>query len=889
MLYIALLFLLSGAAGLTFELLWTHQLALVLGCTVTSVALVSGFFLLGLGLGARLGSRLSRAPNLLGVFAALELGVALSGLAVAAGLPHAARFVAVLWSGLGGSAEALVLARILFCAATLLLPCLCMGASLPVLCAYLNERLGERFLRSLSWLYAINTVGAVGGVLLCDEWLIPTVGLWKTAQTAASLDLLVAFSAALLSRLPSQRRPEPQPEVGSSPFSPRALYFACWGLGVAGAWQQIVWTRVLIVFQGSDQRAFSGVLATYLACLAGGALLAPLFSARGWSLARVIGMAGLTSLGSLLSLPWIHQVSNPWLANVLTIAPTGLCLGLSFPWLTEETKKSGAGAAQVVARALLLNTLGSLVGALGTALFLIPQVGLQWTYGLASLWLALLALVLSLRTWPALLLCTLVVLKMPDGYLFRLFFPEENRQLIFAGDDSYGSVALVREKDDLEQPVLQLLVDGFNMMSNDLPTRRYATALAAFPCLWQQHPKRVLVICMGLCHSLNTALRDPATEEVHCVELSPKVIQALSRIPQGQEALSNPKLKLIVGDGRQHLVSTSSRYQVITAEPPPPRRAGAVNLYTRDFYQLCKARLEPDGMVVQWMPIFQMSDRQTRVILKAFLDVFPDSYLVEGCGAQLCLIGCQAPLHLNYEYLKKRVASHPGLAATGWDRPEFFLGAVLAGPKALAKYVVDTPPLTDDWPILQYSRDPEDPDLVGLLFSDNESEIQVEYTDPADRAKVQTAQSSLRSLLHCQTQSWLTPAQRSRIQPIGFLEREVRLRLLFRTYPNNPYFLEGTHSSDEAARVLQRRLDSKPSDPELLWLQASLFFRRGRSGEALASLGKLGAQATPPALALEIAILLETGQMQLAAQKVSAAGTRLDPLDVAFLKRWMKT
>ena len=75
----------------------------------------------------------------------------------------------------------------------------------------------------------------------------------------------------------------------------------------------------------------------------------------------------------------------------------------------------------------------------------------------------------------------------------------------------------------------------------------------------------------------------------------------------------------------------------------------------------------------------------------------------------------------------------------------------------------------------------------------------------------------------------------------------------------------------------------------MLWLQASLFFRRGRSGEALASLGKLGAQATPPALALEIAILLETGQMQLAAQKVSAAGTRLDPLDVAFLKRWMKT
>lgn len=476
------------------------------------------------------------------------------------------------------------------------------------------------------------------------------------------------------------------------------------------------------------------------------------------------------------------------------------------------------------------------------------------------------------------------------NYLFALFFPESGRQVIFAGDDGYGSVALVSEDDVIDKPVLQLLVDGFNMMSNDLPTRRYATALAAVPCLWQNQPKRVLVICMGLCTSLNAALRDPATEEVHCVELSPKVVEAMRLVTQGQEALSNSKLKLFVGDGRQHLVSTAYRYQVITAEPPPPRRAGAVNLYTREFYQLCKDRLEPGGMVVQWMPIFQMSERQTKVALRAFLEVFPDAYLFEGCCAQLCLIGSDRPIRLDYGDLQRRVAAHPGLAATGWDRPEFFLGAVLAGPKALAQYVGDTRPLTDDWPILQYSRDPNNPDLPGLLFSNNEFEMEVEYSrDPAERSRqqsqVQTARRCLRGLLHCLTQDWLTPAQLSSIHLMGSLERQVTLRRVLNTYPDNAYFLASTLSDDDAAAALDRRLAAQPENGELLYLKASLLFRRGRSAQALEVLQTAGSQAIPESLALEIAILLEGGQLQQAAQRNSAAGPRLKPLDVQFLTR----
>ena len=660
------LFFLSGSAGLTFELIWTRQLSLALGCTVTSVALVSGVFLLCLGLGARWGKRLSYRPNLLRVFAHLELCIAVSGMVVVALLPYSPLAVALLTHLWGDSAAALTLARLLVCGLALSLPCLCMGASLPVLCALLSEQLGQAFLDSMSRLYAINTLGAVIGVLLCDGVFIPRLGIWKTGLLAACLDASVAGLAGLLagnlgrsSSTPQERPPDHVPG-----FRLGSLYFVCWGLGVAGTWLQVAWTRVLIVFQGSDLWAFSGCLATYLGSLALGSLALSRFSTtwerHGQSLLGVLWLASLSSLLSLACLPWARQLNNPWLANLLVIGPTGICLGVAFPLISYETKKHLTTVADCVGWAMFFNTMGSLVGALLSAFLLIPMVGLQNTFGLASLGLALLAFLLRPRSLAnlAVTLSVLgIVLATPSTYLRKLFFPQPDLHFLFTGDDSYGSVALVSQLDGTGQPVLQLLVDGFNMMSNGLPTQRYATALAAIPCLWQDHPDRVLVICLGLAHSVNTALRDPLTQRVDCVELSPTVVRALGTTPQGREALFHPKLKLIVSDGRQHLVSTSQRYQVITAEPPPPTRAGAVNLYTREFYQLCREHLEPGGIAVQWLPIFQMSRHQSRIIIKAFQEVFPSTYLVEGCGAQLCLIGTLQPIVLDYSALRRRVAS----------------------------------------------------------------------------------------------------------------------------------------------------------------------------------------------------------------------------------------
>lgn len=859
-----------------FELIWSRQLALVLGCTVTSSALVSGVFLMGLGLGARWGERLSRRRNLLRVFAGLELAIAASGLTVVAVLPHMALFVANLAQVLGN----LPLARLAVCCLALGLPCLCMGASLPVLCALLSERWGGVFVRSLGKLYAINTLGAVAGVLLCDGVLILRLGIWNTGLVAAGLDASVAVLALFLAGKaeegPVETPTAPKPVACPVPLG--RLYFTCWGMGVAGACLQVAWTRVLIVFQGSDLWAFSGCLATYLACLAGGAALAAVLARYPLALLGVLWSACLTSLLSLASLPWARGITQPWLANLLVIAPTALALGVAFPLVCDEVKKHVAAVADCAGWALLYNTLGSLVGALLTAFVLIPGVGLQYTFGLASLWLAVLALLLYPRgralifsiVLTAMVVATLVTVS--PTYLRGLFFPTPGLQFLFTGEDAYGSVALVRDPEN----TVQLLVDGFNMMSNDRPTQRYATALAAFPCLWQERADNALVICLGLAHSTNFLLRTPLTRSVDCVELSPTVVRAIDTIPQGREALTSPKLRLKIGDGRHHLVSTSQNYQVITAEPPPPTRAGAVNLYTRDYYELCAARLVPGGICVQWMPVFQMSNRQTRTILRAFQEVFPESYLVEGCGAQLCLLGSKTPIRLDYSALEQRVeASNAALTATGWDSPEFFVASVLAGPKTLAEYTRQDPPLTDDWPVLQYSREAWDPDFDFLLLQEHPQELSVTYRDEAQRQAVARAHRCLAGLRIFLCQDWVEGGRR------GLVEREVLARMAVRNYPDNSYFRWVTRTRDLDTETFQRA----PESAQMLWDLARVHFRSGRNAPALETLQRLGAAALPEAVALECVILWESGQLPAARQLFDGAQTRMDPRDREYLQR----
>ena len=465
--FVAFLFACSGCAGLMFEVLWTRQFSLVLGSTVQSGALVAGTFLFMLGLGARLGSALSRRAHPLLVYALLELSAAFTGAAVTWLLPNSTRLPFLL----GDSPTMLALGRCLLAFSMLCLPCLAMGASLPVLCSWLMQRDPRFYLAYLARLYAINTFGAVAGVLLADWVLIQRWGLLRTGLAAAGLDLAVALLALGL------WRGAPQSLAPAAPDQPLSLprfsreFLLLIGLGICGSLLQVVWTRSLIVFQGTDVRAFSTCLTTYLAGLSlGGGLVAlapPAWTRSNRLLSACLSLASLAALGSILALKWTIQAKNPWLATLSTIAPTAICLGAAFPLASEAFHRRWPHAAEVAGLTVMVDTLGSLVGALLTAFVLLPNLGLQVTMVCACLLLALLTACSALQSvWmlssAVLLGASLFIGSLyPVDYLRQVLYPNPAYHWLFWGEDGYGSVGLVEESNPQWGETHEiLLVDG---------------------------------------------------------------------------------------------------------------------------------------------------------------------------------------------------------------------------------------------------------------------------------------------------------------------------------------------------------------------------------------------------------------------------------------------
>ena len=192
---ITLFFLLSGATGLVYQVLWVRMLGLVLGHSVLAISVVVAIFMAGLGLGARVaGSRAERAARPLLSYGLLEAAIG----ALALLSPILVRAGAELFGRLSGGGESLV-GVVLVAVAVLLPPTTAMGATLPLLTRWYARE--ERTLgRDMGWLYAVNTSGAVLGAALAGFVLLPSLGQPATLYLAASINLAVALGAVLLGR-----------------------------------------------------------------------------------------------------------------------------------------------------------------------------------------------------------------------------------------------------------------------------------------------------------------------------------------------------------------------------------------------------------------------------------------------------------------------------------------------------------------------------------------------------------------------------------------------------------------------------------------------------------------------------------------------------------------
>jgi len=798
------LFLLSGFSGLVFEILWVRISSLALGVTVYAVSIVVSTFMGGLALGGWLAS-FQADKHKLGVktYALLELGIAASALLATwflGQLPHFATH----------SAMTVILASL-----AMLVPCTLMGATIPVLTRAIFEP--DQPSRVVGWLYATNTLGAMIGAFSADMFLVSRLGIWGTALVAGSLNLTAGVVGLWLPTTTA-----PQRRVLKNPSPKGSLTRLFWAYGLAGITSlalQVVWVRLLGVAIESKIWVVSTILTTFLGCLAVGSWLGSLLVGRirhkRQALSRVFVAIGISSLLGALALALMQEsLWRPPLGDLLwkislPFGPKGwgtvqclaqsiilfglptLLMGLAFPLVCAVAFDEHEGISQPIGQLYTVNTVGAIFGSFLAGFLLLPYLGVQWSFlALALLSLLSAALVAPERISLALLLAVTVgCATLPADWLIRRYhYPVYQRnynikpdQIVEFREDLYGSVAV--GKNTMAGDVL--MINGTRMMSSDTAGRRYARLMAHLPLALHPKPKKMLVICFGLGMTFGAASLYPDLDLLQCVELSPSVLAVAHHFSEYNENVINrqdSRIRITLDDGRNFQFRTKERYDVITFEPPPPTAPGVVNLYSKDYYELCKQHLTPDGIVCQWAPLHMFSEPTARMVVRSFVEVFPNATLWEGSVDDYLLVGSPGATKVDKARILEyaRTFEKP-LRQIGIEDGYDMMALFKRGPNALHSYAATGLTITDNFPHLEYADSLFPP--VSELRQNDLSQLQSTITGLEEKELATVFQRSKTLDLLQQFRYAADPAEES----IGFLARYHWAREVQKVYPSSPY------------------------------------------------------------------------------------------------------
>ena len=732
-------FALSGTAALAFEALFFRVAKLVLGNSVWAVSLVLCSFMLGMALGnaiaARIGDRL-RDP--LRVYALLELAVAVTGLALVWGLAELAGVVAPLLRPFLDTPLVLNGLRLGLAFLLMLVPAVAMGMTLPVMVAALR-RFDGNFGRVLGRLYGWNTLGAVGGVLLTEAFLVTQLGVRGAAAAAATLDGVAAAAAMLLHRLAAEAAsgdasrspaPDPTPRVPA-----RLLLLAAAGCGAVLMALELVWFRFLQLFHPALGWNLAVMLAVVLAGIgAGGVAASVLFRRRPEAHVLLPHLACLNA--AIVSLTYWGLTRFPLLAlrpTELQLAylmfPTAFVSGVLFTMLGRAVASRGVPEARAAGQVALCNTLGGGAGSLAAGFLLIPSLGVEVCFFVLACAYVAIAVALwwaeeprrraerrSLALLPyAVALVALVVFPFDSLRSSIAVGPgtihhgmqEEGHELA-AVREGVTETAMYYRRDLKGEPWdFTLATNNYYMASTRIRSRRYMKAYVFLPVAIHPDPRRALLISFGLGTTASALVDTRGLEAIDVVDISRDVFE-LSEVvyPDPDEnPTRDPRVRLHVEDGRFFLLASAERYDLITAEPPPLRHQGVENLYSREYFELIEARLAEGGMVTYWLPVYQLLESETKSILRAFCDVFPNCSLWGGAGLDWMMVATRErespPGPVSAEVFSRQWADPKvgaELRAVGIPSPEHLGALFLADGERLSAWVGTAPPLVDDWP-----------------------------------------------------------------------------------------------------------------------------------------------------------------------------------------------
>jgi len=713
-------FLLSGLAALIYETAWTREFSFVFGTSDLAVATVLAAYMAGLAAGAALAGRYAaRLARPILVYGLLELGIAISALAV----PFAIAAARLLYVALFGSQEALPdaggLATPLFYLACsfliLFVPTALMGATLPLLARYAvreDAQIGTR----IGTLYAVNTAGAVGGVVLAGFVLLPEVGLRATIACAAAVNALVFGAAWALARSAPALAPD---DAAAAPAAgalaggrARWILPAILASGFASFTYEVLWVRLVGHVVGSGTQAFATMLASFLAGIAIGSAVASRLATNARRAALGFGVAQLgVAAGSYAAFAIVNRV--PDLADALmrsgrsatgadvavcmvTLFPAALCIGATFPFAVRVLARRGGDAGPASARVYAANTAGSIAGSVCAGFFLVPGLGFAGTL------VACVAINLALAAAAALLVGPwrrgLAAVAVAGAIALAIAPPGTPWAILRAtslGMRAWGPVAYL----GVGRSSTVLLTNqrtSYGLRTNGLPEAGVPMTASAFkrggvthwltglPLLARPEARSLLLVGFGGGMALETV---PASvERIDVIELEPEVIAANRSVAKQRyrDPLSDPRVHVHLNDARNALSLARASFDVIVSQPSHPWAGGAAHLYTHEFFSLVRSRLSPDGVFVQWIGLPFVDDELFRSLLATLQDVFPyvRAYSPPPDGSVLFLAS-NAPFDMEASTARALAAAPERFAEVGVSAPEVVTASLLLDEQAV--------------------------------------------------------------------------------------------------------------------------------------------------------------------------------------------------------------
>jgi spermidine synthase len=675
------LFAASGCAALIYEVIWFQLLELIIGSSGVSLGVLLATYMGGLCLGSLAYALVVRDNHRpLRVYAVIELGIGICGLAILFGLP----VLDNVYAAHAGHGPAGILMRGLLCAICLLAPTVLMGASLPALARQWEAT--PQGVSRLGFLYGANTVGAVGGCMLAGFYLLRLHDMYVAGYVAAALNFAVATVAVAASYASPVAGGVPRMHARSAEMRPVYLVIALSGFCALGA--EVVWTRLLSLMLGATVYAFSIILAVFLTGLGLGSALGS-YLARTRVPARValgacqaLLAAAVTAGGILLarSLPYwpMPTAIEPWptfrtdlLRAACAVFPSACLWGASFPLALAAAARPDDDPGRLAGSIYAANTAGAIAGALSFSLLSIPSIGTRNSErALVALCAVAATIALArLGRWiPAVAVTAVAVVLawiIPAvpwqvfAYGRELTISTYDRYPLFVGEGMNASVAVSRDRG---QETQYFHISGKTEASSLPQDMRVERMLGHLPALFYESPRSVLVVGFGAGITAGTFVVHPEIQRIVICELEPLVPRAVGPYfnKQNHNVAGDRRTQIVFDDARHFVLTMPDRFDIITSDPIHPWVKGAATLYSKEYFEMVKRHLTPGGVVTQWVPLYQSDLDTVKSEVATFAQVFPNTTIwsndIAGDGYDMVLVGQNGPMRIDLDRWEQRLA-----------------------------------------------------------------------------------------------------------------------------------------------------------------------------------------------------------------------------------------